>query len=62
MIQWATGGLFAWIGGQWWMRSVDVTDPLYSLASLMSTLGLVTMAACIFWAVRLTLPRDRVDA
>lgn len=56
---WIITGVVEWLAGQWLIRTFELGTWPWSMAELLTQLGLVTLAACAFWAVRITLQKER---
>lgn len=57
MATWVAVGLLEWVVGEWATRQFDLGSWLFSAGTLLTNLGLFTLVACAFWAVRITLSR-----
>lgn len=57
MLMWVIIGLLEWAVGQWALRLFEAASWPASIGGLFNNLGLLTLAACAFWAVRITLNR-----
>lgn len=59
MAAWIAVGLIEWVAGEWAVRTFEVGSWPFSAGNLLSNLGLFTLVACAFWAVRITLGRTK---